>query len=221
MTDLEAQERAVAGADGGQSAKRGRNNRRTITNPYRHDGRSGTPAMSTPGLAAYPSPSASPDDYRPVPRRGTRIRRRTVIIAVAGWLAACWRRPSGSRIPQPRPARPLRYHRAVAATGSINWARPTGGPIYFSSPAVANGILYIGSTDGKAYALDAATGGILWTYATGHEITRSPAVAGGLVYIGSDDGNLYAFSTAPHHDYRGPATPMAGVTSSARQEPRA
>src|SRR5207249_11579981 len=34
---------------------------------------------------------------------------------------------------------------------------PTGGPIY-SSPAVANGLVYVGSDDGNLYAFDAITG---------------------------------------------------------------
>jgi len=34
------------------------------------------------------------------------------------------------------------------------WKFKTGGPLY-ASPVIANGILYIGSTDGKLYALDA------------------------------------------------------------------
>ncbi len=33
-----------------------------------------------------------------------------------------------------------------------------------SSPAVANGVVYVGSWDGKLYALDARTGRNLWSY---------------------------------------------------------
>ena len=36
-----------------------------------------------------------------------------------------------------------------------------------SSPAVANGVVYIGSGDGNVYALNASTGAKLWSYATG------------------------------------------------------
>ena len=35
-----------------------------------------------------------------------------------------------------------------------------------SSPAVANGVVYVGSDDGNVYALNAATGAELWSYTT-------------------------------------------------------
>lgn len=47
------------------------------------------------------------------------------------------------------------------AQGTVAWVFSTGGPIY-SSPAVSNGIVYIGSRDSKLYALDADTGAMLW-----------------------------------------------------------
>jgi outer membrane protein assembly factor BamB len=65
-----------------------------------------------------------------------------------------------------------------------------------TSPAVANGVVYLGSGDGKLYAFNATTHARLWTAATGNSIYSTPAVAGGMVYIASTDGNLYAFKTA-------------------------
>ena len=61
----------------------------------------------------------------------------------------------------------------------------------YSSPAVANGVVYDGSDD-NVYALNASTGAKLWntTATTG---VSSPAVANGVVYVGSGDGNVYAF----------------------------
>jgi outer membrane protein assembly factor BamB/serine/threonine protein kinase len=67
----------------------------------------------------------------------------------------------------------------------------TGGAIV-SSPAVANGTVYVGSYDGSLYALDAQTGRKLWSFLTGSHIYSSPAVANGVVYVGSDDYSLYA-----------------------------
>jgi eukaryotic-like serine/threonine-protein kinase len=58
---------------------------------------------------------------------------------------------------------------------------------------VANGVVYIGSTNGKVYALNAATGAKLWIFTTGASVYSSPAVVNGMVYVGSNDGNLYAF----------------------------
>src|SRR5207248_1805767 len=69
--------------------------------------------------------------------------------------------------------------------------------INLSSPAVVNGVVYIGSLDGKLYAVDAASGARLWTATTGRAITSSPTVAGnGFAYAGSTDDKLYAFSAA-------------------------
>jgi outer membrane protein assembly factor BamB len=67
-----------------------------------------------------------------------------------------------------------------------------------SSPAVANGTVFIGAFDGKLYAFNANGCGAptcqpLWTGATGASIESSPTVANGVVFIGSDDGKLYAF----------------------------
>ena len=61
-----------------------------------------------------------------------------------------------------------------------------------SSPAVAGGVVYVGSLDNWLYALDARTGQEKWTFQTDDRIYSSPAVAGGMIYIGSFDGRLYA-----------------------------
>jgi outer membrane protein assembly factor BamB len=63
-----------------------------------------------------------------------------------------------------------------------------------SSPAVANGVVYIGSDDGNVHALNARTGVRLWSYLTGSGANSPTAVADGTVYIGSSDYNVYAFS---------------------------
>jgi eukaryotic-like serine/threonine-protein kinase len=68
--------------------------------------------------------------------------------------------------------------------------------VFLSSPAIANGTVYIGSGDQHVYALDAGTGALRWSFATGDVVHASPAVANGLVYIGSWDRNLYALDAA-------------------------
>jgi outer membrane protein assembly factor BamB len=64
--------------------------------------------------------------------------------------------------------------------------------VAFSSAAVANGIVYVGSGDGHLYAYDARTGAPVWQAATGSSIFSSPAVVDGVVYVGSNDGRVYA-----------------------------
>ncbi|PNV31908.1 hypothetical protein C1708_05930 [Streptomyces sp. DH-12] len=74
-----------------------------------------------------------------------------------------------------------------------------------SSPAVAGGVVYVGSGDGKLYAVDAATGEEHWSFATGEwdasspsdsAVKSSPAVADGVVYVGSQNKKLYAVDAA-------------------------
>jgi hypothetical protein len=64
----------------------------------------------------------------------------------------------------------------------------------FSSPAVANGVVYFGSDDHHVYALNASTGSKLWRFTTSNKVGSSPAVANGVVYVGSFDNNVYALN---------------------------
>jgi outer membrane protein assembly factor BamB len=84
---------------------------------------------------------------------------------------------------------------AVARFERVKWQFHTSGPV-ISSPAVADGMVYIGSTDGALYALDRDRGTLRWKFATHGRVVSSPAVGGGVVYINSYDGNLYALDAA-------------------------
>ncbi len=84
---------------------------------------------------------------------------------------------------------------ANAGTLSLYW-RFEAGDFVWSSPAVADGVVFVGSYDGRLYALDASTGAKLWQRKTGDSIWSSPAVAGGVVFVGSGDGNLYALDAS-------------------------
>ena len=84
-----------------------------------------------------------------------------------------------------------------ASTGEVVWNYTTGGGVW-SSPAISDGTVYVGSGDNKLYALNASTGTFQWSYKTNDAIYSSPAVADGVVYVGSYDNNIYAIgSTAP------------------------
>ena len=80
-----------------------------------------------------------------------------------------------------------------ASTGAPKWVQKFGSGPAYSSPAVANGVVYIGRLDGTVLALDAATGDTDWSYLTGGDVYSSPAIADGTVYVGSYSGVLYAF----------------------------
>jgi outer membrane protein assembly factor BamB len=62
-----------------------------------------------------------------------------------------------------------------------------------SSPAVIDGVVYIGTgvDEGAAYALDARTGAVLWSTETGG-ISSSPCVGNGLVYFGTNNDSVIA-----------------------------
>jgi polyvinyl alcohol dehydrogenase (cytochrome) len=92
-------------------------------------------------------------------------------------------------------------------SGKILWQ--TGDPVgaYDLAPVTsANGVVYASSmpqTGYQMYALDGATGTILWRFAAGSSVNSGPAVVDGTVYWGSGynrrlggNGNnrLYAFS---------------------------
>jgi eukaryotic-like serine/threonine-protein kinase len=79
----------------------------------------------------------------------------------------------------------------ISKSSKLKWKFHTGGLIV-SSPAVANGLLYIGSADGNFYAIDSESGKLKWKFDAKSRIPSSPAVADGAVYFGAYDGNFYA-----------------------------
>jgi outer membrane protein assembly factor BamB len=88
------------------------------------------------------------------------------------------------------------YYTSIAPnTNQTLWNYTTGNNVR-SSPAVAGGVVYVGSADNRVYALNAATGAFIWSYTTGDWVLSSPAVAGGVVYVGSYDGKVYALNAA-------------------------
>lgn len=73
----------------------------------------------------------------------------------------------------------------------MKWKFQTGGRV-ISSPAIANGAAYIGSTDKNLYAIDLQYGTQKWKFETGSAVTSSPAISSGVVFFGSYDGYFYA-----------------------------
>ncbi|HEY7416974.1 MAG TPA: PQQ-binding-like beta-propeller repeat protein [Ktedonobacteraceae bacterium] len=81
-----------------------------------------------------------------------------------------------------------------AVRGGLKWRFPTGAQI-LATPVISGNQAYIGSGDGKLYALNVQTGRPSWIYSTG-EIRGSAALANGHLYVGSmgeKTGEIYAF----------------------------
>ena len=79
------------------------------------------------------------------------------------------------------------------STGKEKWRFKTKSAVW-SSPAVADGLVYFGDFAGNLYALDAGSGQEKWRFKTNGMIISSPVVQEGNVYFGSDDGYLYALT---------------------------
>lgn len=84
---------------------------------------------------------------------------------------------------------------AIDSNGSKGWTYKTGGRIR-SSPAIVDGVVFVGSADNNLYALNATDGSGEWTYETDDRVRSSPAVVDGVVYVGSADNSLYAINAA-------------------------
>jgi outer membrane protein assembly factor BamB len=81
------------------------------------------------------------------------------------------------------------------------WSTPIGETI-FTSAAVADGRVYVGTLGGRLVALDAETGDVLWSRPTdalkGDSVWTSPAVADGVVYFAANRPTavIYALDAA-------------------------
>ena len=106
-----------------------------------------------------------------------------------------------------------------ATTGKQIWfftspytARQTTG-YFYSSPAVADNVVYCGSVDNRLFALNTNDGSIVWSYQTGGFLFSSPAIANGKVYIASYDGNIYAIGNPANQIPPPPTTPSPTLTT--------
>lgn len=113
-------------------------------------------------------------------------------VSSAGSLAAI-----DAATGQPRWVYAIEHERRFEAKGLHGYPPatqtiPDAWDVFTSSPAVADGRVFFGAGDGNVYAVDAASGVLVWKFTTQDVVHASPAVAGGIVYVGSYDGRLYA-----------------------------
>ncbi len=86
---------------------------------------------------------------------------------------------------------------AVNALTSQNlWGFMTPKGHIWSTPTVANGIVYSGSNDdNNLYAINATLGTEIWRFNTGSSVWGSAVVVNGVVYFGSNDRLVYALNS--------------------------
>jgi outer membrane protein assembly factor BamB len=98
------------------------------------------------------------------------------------------------------------FHGNLARTGvyegagpthapSMKWTFKAAGPIV-TSPAIVDGVVYIGSMSGHLYAIEQETGKEKWNFKSRMPIASSPTVADGTVYFVSSAGSLAAIDAA-------------------------
>jgi outer membrane protein assembly factor BamB len=79
-----------------------------------------------------------------------------------------------------------------------------GSGTFYSTAAAMYGRIFLGNTDGRIYAYDAASGRLDWAYQTGDYVYSSPALAntpglGPTLYAGSYNGHFYAINARTGH----------------------
>ena len=80
-----------------------------------------------------------------------------------------------------------------AKTGRKRWDYPTSKSWVNGTPAVRNGIVYVGTSDtSRLMAIDAKSGRLRFNFDAKGFVFSSAALAGGRVYFGSHNGRFYA-----------------------------
>ncbi|HZU13717.1 MAG TPA: PQQ-binding-like beta-propeller repeat protein [Chloroflexota bacterium] len=108
--------------------------------------------------------------------------------------------------------------RALNATnGSLLWSAVMPGQYSFSSPPIAyNGVVYLSGagTGGTVYAVDEASGAVLWTQSVENGDDSSPATDGTNLYVSYACPQAYAFTLkgVPVWHYSGPCEGGGGST---------
>jgi outer membrane protein assembly factor BamB len=78
-----------------------------------------------------------------------------------------------------------------AGSGKVRWSK-TIGPSE-SSPAVANGLVYVGDWNGRVWSFVGSTGRLRWVTRVGSkQVKGAVAISGNRLYVGDYGGHLYA-----------------------------
>lgn len=77
-------------------------------------------------------------------------------------------------------------------TGQPLWTyQDEEGANFFSSPAISERMVVIGSDSGRVHCVERDSGAFQWSYLADAMVQSSPAIIGDLVYVGCDDGYVH------------------------------
>ncbi|MDP6154906.1 MAG: PQQ-binding-like beta-propeller repeat protein [Candidatus Thermoplasmatota archaeon] len=85
------------------------------------------------------------------------------------------------------------YPNAAPETNDVIWNANFAAD-FSASPAVIDGLIYVGGTDYYLYCIDANTGEEVFKIHLPSQVVSSPCVVGDMIYVGCRDRNLYAFN---------------------------
>jgi outer membrane protein assembly factor BamB len=154
------------------------------------------PAELLPGAAAFAPPAGATPDTGPP--RG--VGRRRVLVALAG-VAAGGLAAAGWELLRPSPLAPGTRHLTARQAlppdqpGAKIWSYPVDSPV--EAVAAAGPIVFAGTGENSVYALDAATGALVWRREITHAVHDQLVLAGNNVIIGDGiGGGVYALEAA-------------------------
>lgn len=101
---------------------------------------------------------------------------------------------------------------ALTAAPQESWQFDATGEIN-APPVVGDGTVFIGTTAGEVYALDATTGECLWQQSLDGWIRTSPVVGPKSLFVGCGDSRIYAFNRKTGKEQWRKDT-KAGITTS-------
>jgi outer membrane protein assembly factor BamB len=114
-----------------------------------------------------------------------------VVLILCGFVSVAWGQPLSCQHPSAwdefhrqnmQRSNPCENVLNVGNVGSLvlKWTYTTVTGVE-SSPAVVDGVVYVGSNNGNVYALNASIGALLWSYITRGFVAGSPALSNGVV----------------------------------------
>lgn len=93
-------------------------------------------------------------------------------------------------------------HAVNAETVADVWSKPFQSRGKMGAPTVVKNRIYVGSSDGYLYCLDAAKGEVVWKAKTGGTLLAKPVVLDDTIYCVSDEGDIHVIHVPREVDYQ-------------------